>query len=111
MIYSRTVAVFVFAAIVATLPAAHAQVPNEKLSPTVPEIVPPKTEPDVSVPDRPCAPDPSNPTLSGQLAECGGVLQPPAGTDPNIVAPAPDPYPGTTPVIPPGNIRPQQSDK
>lgn len=111
MIYNRTVAVFVVAAIVATIPAAHAQVPDEKLLPTVPVIVPPTTGPDVSFPNPKCASDPSNPTLKGQLAECGGVLQPPTGTDPNIVAPAPDPYPGTTPVIPPGTIRPKQSDK
>jgi hypothetical protein len=31
----------------------------------------------------------------------GGVIRPPAGVDPGIRAPAPNPNPGTTPVIPP----------
>jgi hypothetical protein len=40
-------------------------------------------------------------TLSEQLDRNNGVIRPPAGTDPGIAAPVPDPTPGTTPVIPP----------
>ena len=37
----------------------------------------------------------------GSGAPPGGVIRPPAGVDPGIRAPAPNPNPGTTPVIPP----------
>ena len=37
----------------------------------------------------------------GPVAPGGGVIRPPAGVDPGIRAPAPNPNPGTTPVIPP----------
>ena len=40
-------------------------------------------------------------TLSERLDRNSGVIQPPAGTDPGIAVPVPDPNPGTTPVIPP----------
>lgn len=40
-------------------------------------------------------------TLSEQLHEDKGVIKPPAVGDAEIHAPAPDPTPGTTPVIPP----------
>lgn len=36
---------------------------------------------------------------TNRLADCGGVLQPPATGDPGLVAPAPDV--GRTPVLPP----------
>lgn len=47
-------------------------------------------------------------TLSEQLGATGGVISPPTGIDPDITAPAPDPTPGTTPVIPPSAV-PQDS--
>ncbi|MEF2074561.1 hypothetical protein [Consotaella aegiceratis] len=50
----------------------------------------------------------ANGSLSDRLADCGGVLRPPGGTDPGIRAPAPDPDPGTTPVIPPSALPPHQ---
>jgi|tagenome__1003787_1003787.scaffolds.fasta_scaffold20532701_1 hypothetical protein len=40
-------------------------------------------------------------TLSDKLSDCGGVLRPSVGMDNEIHAPAPDPTPGTTPVVPP----------
>jgi hypothetical protein len=40
-------------------------------------------------------------TLSEQLDRSHGVIPPPAGIDPKIEAPAPEPNPGTTRVIPP----------
>ena len=40
-------------------------------------------------------------TLSERLDRNSGVIHPPAGTDPGIAVPAPDPNPGSTPVIPP----------
>jgi hypothetical protein len=39
--------------------------------------------------------------LSEKLDRSKGVLRPPAGVDPEIQAPAPEPNPQTTPVIPP----------
>jgi hypothetical protein len=47
-------------------------------------------------------------TLSEKLNETGGIIRPPAGMDPEISQQAPDPDPGTTPVIPPGQLPPQQ---
>jgi hypothetical protein len=44
-------------------------------------------------------------TLSDQLERSDGVIRPPAGIDPAIRAPAPDPDPGTTIVIPPPGER------
>jgi hypothetical protein len=51
----------------------------------------------------PTAPDgtPPGTTLSDRLSESNGVLRPPAGIDPQIQTPAPEPNPQTTPVIPP----------
>jgi hypothetical protein len=51
-------------------------------------------------------------TLSEQLDRNNGVIHPPAGTDPGIAVPAPNPGPQSTPVIPPpgtpgGNPSPQ----
>lgn len=48
-------------------------------------------------------------SLSQRLDQTNSVIRPPSGVDPDIAAPAPDPNPGTTPVIPPGAIEPQQS--
>ena len=51
----------------------------------------------------PVTPDAANPNqpLSEKLDKSGGVLRPPTGIDPGIHAPAPEPDPRTTPVIPP----------
>jgi hypothetical protein len=53
-------------------------------------------------------------SLSDQLDRNEGVIRPRQGIDPEIHAPAPDPNPGTTPVIPPpgspgnpSNVRPK----
>jgi hypothetical protein len=53
-------------------------------------------------------------SLSNQLDRDEGVIKPRPGIDPEIHAPAPDPNPGTTPVIPPpgspgnpSNVRPK----
>ncbi len=40
-------------------------------------------------------------TLSERLDRNSGVIHPPAGMDPGIAVPAPDPGPHSTPVIPP----------
>ena len=40
-------------------------------------------------------------TLSERLDRNSGVIHPPAGVDPGIAAPVPDPHPNSTPVIPP----------
>ncbi|GGE00176.1 hypothetical protein GCM10011390_18710 [Aureimonas endophytica] len=62
-------------------------------------------------PTDPCAAAPGTQQaegdLTGKLADCKGVLTPPATADTSIQAPAPDPDPNTTPVIPPGAL-PQQ---
>jgi hypothetical protein len=44
-------------------------------------------------------------SLSGQLDRNKGVIDPPPIGDSEILAPAPDPDPGTTPVIPPPGTR------
>ena len=54
--------------------------------------------------DQPSEPVPGideDRTLSEQLDENKGVIEPPPVGDAGIHAPAPDPLPGTTPVIPP----------
>ena len=40
-------------------------------------------------------------SLSDRLDKTDGVIKPPAGVDPKIAKPAPDPHPNSTPVIPP----------
>ncbi|KQQ89572.1 hypothetical protein [Aureimonas sp. Leaf324] len=72
-------------------------------APSVPDTgaqaIPPSTDP--------CAAQPGaadGQTLSGQLADCGGVLTPPDTGMPSVEAPVPAPDPGTTPVIPPGTV-------
>ena len=42
--------------------------------------------------------------LGERLERCGGILEPPPVGDQEILGPAPDPAPGTTPVIPPGEV-------
>lgn len=63
----------------------------------------------LAIPLPALAEDPSEPvpgidedqTLSEQLDENKGVIDPPPVGDEEIHAPAPEPLPGTTPVIPP----------
>ena len=70
-------------------------------------------EPDITVLPE-CAPEVEDKppecdaTLSEQLSETGGVIQPPPTPDNDIHVPAPDPNPGTTPVIPPSALPDQQ---
>ncbi len=43
--------------------------------------------------------------IGERLERCGGVLEPPPAVgDQDLLAPAPDPDPGTTPIIPPGDV-------
>jgi len=79
----------------------HAQVAPQPGDPsrTVPEKVeprtPPKDEKGLPVPEAPPG------SLSDKLERNRGVLKPPAGIDPGIKKPAPEPDPGNMPVIPP----------
>ena len=50
----------------------------------------------------------SNDNLSGKLDRCNGVLKPPPTGDQEMTNPAPSA--GKTPVIKPGEIKPQQPD-
>ncbi|ODN68387.1 hypothetical protein [Methylobrevis pamukkalensis] len=59
-------------------------------------------------PPRECATGPDGQVPPERIAECEGVLRPPQGIDPTITVPAPKANPGTTPVIPPGQLPPQQ---
>ncbi|MEX6508490.1 hypothetical protein [Jiella sp. M17.18] len=63
----------------------------------------------------PCKAEPggggSGQTLSNKLSDCSGVLSPPSTSDPGIQAPAPDPEPNTTPVIPPNAVPDQPQPK
>ncbi len=88
-------AAVLFTALVLAPATAFAQAPQ-----TVPEADPcvdGTTQPG----GQPCA------TLSDKLGTTGGIIRPPSGVDPDIAVPAPDPMPGTTPVIPPGAVPPQ----
>lgn len=67
---------------------------------TIPEQIEPQNPQDQSDPESPG-------TLSERLRENQGVIEPPPGSDPGIEAPAPDPTPGTTPVIPPSAVEPE----
>jgi hypothetical protein len=90
-------------------------------SQTLPDAPPEIPAPDLEVPDtaseiEPCEPGaaPSAGTtgpddLTRQLEECGSVLTPPTTGDIGIEAPAPDPDPGTTRVIPPSELPTQPS--
>jgi hypothetical protein len=66
---------------------------------------PNKTIPEKVAPPEEAIPDPQAPaqgdSLSDQLERNEGVIKPPPGIDSGIGVPAPDPDPGTTPVIPP----------
>jgi hypothetical protein len=66
-------------------------------------------QPGIAAPNAPgevpTAPDAGNgkpgEPLSDRLSRSHGVIKPPANVDTGIHAPAPEPNPGTTPVIPP----------
>lgn len=76
---------------------AWAQAPNRQQAPNMPplERMPPeKIEPD---PDT----TGSTGTLSDKLEQSDGVIRPPTSATPDMNVPAPEPNPGTTPVIPP----------
>lgn len=88
----------------ATLVAAALTTPAAAQAPqTVPEADP-CVDGRLTASGQPC------PSLSDKLDETGGVVRPPQGVDPGIHQDAPDPMPGTTPVIPPGTIAPQPAD-
>ncbi|MCQ8781485.1 hypothetical protein [Mangrovibrevibacter kandeliae] len=101
--------------------AAQAQTsapaPDTQAAPGL-DAAPPSVAPDAGAPGAPdlqgtgrCDPSASGgDNASRQLADCGGVLTPPGGVDPQIQAPAPDPNPGTTPVIPPGAVPEQPAE-
>ena len=69
-------------------------------------------------PAESCTVDPSDPQsgttsddqmLTDQLDDCESVLMPQMDGEMDEGAPVPDPDPNTTPVIPPGAVKPQQS--
>jgi len=65
---------------------------------------PPGPPPAGPVPPERLEPGPGSPPSDGRglgSGTPGGVIRPPAGVDPGIQAPAPNPNPGTMPVIPP----------
>ncbi len=70
------------------------------------QAIPPSTDPCAARPDGAEAQ-----TLSGQLADCGGVLTPPETGTSGIEAPVPAPDPGTTPVIPPDAVPDQPANR
>jgi len=77
--------------------------------------VPRLPAPDETIPEQvyPCnpgdyePPDSDGSSLTEGAIDCGEVIVPPQGMDPEISAPAPEPYPGTTPVIPPSALEQQ----
>lgn len=100
------------AAVLATAVPALAQMPSTPPAPpaagspdTPAQAIPPSTDPCAAQPDAS-----DGQTLSGQLADCGGVLTPPDTGLSGIQAPVPAPDPGTTPVIPPDAVPPQPAD-
>lgn len=104
------------AALCLSFAAAPAFAQSQPLPDAPPEIpAPDSTAPDMPL-DDPCAPgaEPSEGTagqddLTQQLQDCDSVLTPPTMGDTGIEAPAPDPDPGTTPVVPPSELPDQQS--
>ena len=106
---SKACGMFVIVASIASHPAqAQSGGGSPQPSPadpknTIPEKVAPQEK---SIPDsKEPAPGSSEPapgeSLSNQLNRNEGVIQPPRDIDPGIDVPAPNPNPGTTPVIPP----------
>lgn len=72
---------------------------------------PSPAEPEQTIPEKVAPPGDAIPapapgtaqgeSLSNQLQRNDGVIKPRPGIDPDIYVPAPNPNPGTTPVIPP----------
>ncbi len=101
----RLRASLVAALFIGAVPAsAQTTSPAPAVPDTPGQAIPPSTDP--------CAPRPADgtQTLSGQLADCGGVLTPPDTGSPGIEAPVPAPDPGTTPVIPPSAVPDQPAN-
>lgn len=98
---------YVFTLLILAAPAV-AQTPQVDPLPD-PRLPAPKQ----TVPEQiyPCNPGdyepPESAELPNTLIDCGEVIIPPRGIDPEITAPAPEPHPGTTPIIPPQAIDPQ----
>ena len=78
------------------VPSPELPAPNE----TIPEQIYP-CNPGSYVPPPGDAPD------LPPAIDCGEVIVPPQGVDPEIAEPPPETGPGTMPVIPPGAIDPQ----
>ena len=113
-ILSKTCGMFVIAASIAFIVFSSdpAQAQTGGGTPQPSPADPKKTIPEKVVPQEKSIPDPKAPvpgsseaapgeSLSNQLERNEGVIQPPSGIDPGIDVPAPNPNPGTTPVIPP----------
>jgi hypothetical protein len=113
-IFLNTCGTFAIAALIALAAfapdAAQAQAGSGLPQPNPAE--PKKTIPEKILPQEKSTPVPQAPapgssgaapggSLSNQLDRNEGVIKPQPGIDPEIHVPAPDPNPGTTPVIPP----------
>ena len=72
------------------------------------ETIPEKIAPNSDANNPPDAPALTDENLSEQLKKNQGVIRPPENIDPEMEVPAPDT--GTTPIIPPSEIRPQMPD-
>ena len=90
---------------------------SQPLPDAPPEIpAPESTAPGMPLDGDPCAPAAApdgvaagQGDLTARLQDCGSVLTPPDTGDTAIEAPAPDPDPGTTPVVPPSQLPGQQT--
>ncbi len=79
--------------------SAQAQEPTVPADPPPagsPQVVPEKIEP-----QRPIGPPPQTDSLSEDLSETNGVIQPPKGIDPGLVEPPPDDGAAVGPVVKP----------
>ena len=105
------------AALCLSFAAGPAFAQSQPLPDAPPEIpAPESTMPDTLLQGDPCAPGAAHSEgtsgqddLTQQLQDCDSVLTPPTMGDTGIEAPAPDPDPGTTPVIPPSDMPARQS--
>lgn len=81
--------------------AAWAQNPDvlQQQAPNMPPLEQMPAE-KIEPPEDPAATGSTN-TLSEKLERSDGVIRPPETAAPDITVPAPEPNPGTTPVIPP----------
>ena len=102
---SKTVVLAVFLAAL-QLPAARAQSENEQQPPPAdPCETLPEAERDAQGNSQPG----TDQELAEKLDRCNGVLKPPPTADQEIEEPPPDT--GTTPVIPPSELPPDQPPK